>query len=59
MPDFSLCSNLECPLRDNCKRAMIYDDNKPNQSYTTFSFSKIITVDNEITYFCKFQKPIK
>lgn len=61
MPDFSLCSNLECALRDNCKRAIVYNDNKPNQTYTRFEPTDecIDYFNNEFAPFCEFQKPIK
>jgi hypothetical protein len=38
MPDISMCSNKECPIREECYRFMV----KPgiNQSYSLFEFDK-------------------
>lgn len=33
MPDITLCENKDCLLRDNCKRGLVYNDEKPNQSW--------------------------
>jgi hypothetical protein len=35
MPDIAMCSNHECPLRENCYRHMA-EPNKYGQSYTRF-----------------------
>jgi hypothetical protein len=36
MPTISLCKNTDCPLRDNCERALEPTDNMPNQMYKMF-----------------------
>ena len=54
MPDITLCTNSTCELRDNCKRALIYNDNKPNQSYQHFEPVKHYFYDR-FEYKCEFQ----
>lgn len=63
MPDITLCTNSTCELRDNCKRALIYNDNKPNQSYKHFDYVKLITdhlLDKKEDFiYCDFQLKIE
>jgi len=38
MPDIAMCSNEECPKKENCYRAMA-EPNPLWQSYTSFTFT--------------------
>ncbi len=57
MPDITLCQNQTCPLRDNCKRGISYNDEKPNQSWAHFEpvGQRIDYWTDELDYSCEFQ----
>lgn len=61
MPDITLCTNDTCEIKDNCKRAIVYNDGKPNQSYQYFEpETKFDHLENCFFYYnCKFQLKIK
>ena len=49
MPDISMCSNEECPLRETCYRAQAKPDSY--QSFSEFEY-------NEETESCEYYCPI-
>ena len=63
MPDITLCENQTCPLRDNCKRGLLYNDEKPNQSWAYFDCTyctryKDYSYGKYESVYCEFQLKI-
>jgi hypothetical protein len=57
MPTISLCGNMDCPLRNNCERALEASDNMPNQIYKVFYPVKK-SLNTGFIWICYFQLQI-